>query len=376
MKHNWDRCKNILCIRPDNIGDLLMSSPALRAVKDTFGCNITVLTSSAAASLVQYLPEVNDAIVYDVPWVKISTPESSSHFNEIIERIKQRKFDAAVIFTVYSQNPMPSILLAYLSNIPLRLAYCRENPYHLLTDWVPDKEPYTFIQHQVRRDLKLVESVGAFTRNKSLSLALPDNLWPAIEQKLTGLGFNQHFPWIVLHPGVSEEKRRYPLPYWIETGRRLIKEYGVQLLITGTGGERELTDKIQQGIGPGSFSVGGTFNFGEFVLLIKKSQLLISVNTSSAHIAAATNTPVIVLYALTNPQHAPWKAKGKIFWYDVPEGLRSKNEVVRFVQDNLHPQAAMTRPYEILSAVDDILAGNQFLIPEMIPLRSMQEQVL
>jgi ADP-heptose:LPS heptosyltransferase len=271
---------------------------------------------------------------------------------------------------------MPSILLAYLSGIPLRLAYCRENPYHLLTDWVADKEPYSFVQHQVRRDLRLVESIGAFTRNKNLSLAVDDHVWPAIERKLADLEFKPDVPWIIIHPGVSEEKRRYPLPYWIEAGRKLIKQYRVQLLITGTEAEKELTDAIQHGIGPGSFSVAGKLNLEEFIVLIKKSSLIISVNTSSIHIAAATNTPVIVLYALTNPQHTPWKARGKVLWYDVPEALRSKNEVVRFVQDNLHPQAAITRPYEILRAVDDILSGNHFLIPEMIPLRTMEEQVL
>ncbi len=376
MKQDWAKSKNILCIRPDNIGDVLMSSPALRALKETFDCNITLLTSSMAAGLIPYLPEIEDVIVYDAAWVKTNKPQSAEYFNETIQEIQKREFDAAVIFTVYSQNPMPSILLAYFSGIPLRLAYCRENPYHLLTDWVPDREPYTFIQHQVRRDLRLVESVGAFTRNKNLSLAVDDHVWPAIQRKLADLEFKPDVSWIILHPGVSEEKRRYPVPYWIETGRKLIKQYGVQLLITGTETEKELTDAIQHGIGPGSFSVAGKLNLEEFIVLIKKSPLIISVNTSSIHIAAATNTPVIVLYALTNPQHSPWKAIGKVFWYDVPEVLRSNNEVIRFVQENLHPQAAITRPSEILRAVEDILAGNHFFIPEMIPLRTMEEQVL
>jgi hypothetical protein len=62
-------------------------------------------------------------------------------------------------------------MLAYLAGIPKRLAYCRENPYQLLTDWVPDQEPYTFIKHQVRRDLDLVAAVGAVTSNDQLQLA-------------------------------------------------------------------------------------------------------------------------------------------------------------------------------------------------------------
>mgnify|MGYP003350186482 CR=1 FL=1 len=63
---------------------------------------------------------------------------------------------AAVIFTVYSQNPLPAALFATWAGIPLRLAYCRENPYALLTDWVPEPEPESFIRHEVQRQIDLV----------------------------------------------------------------------------------------------------------------------------------------------------------------------------------------------------------------------------
>ncbi len=59
-------------------------------------------------------------------------------------------FDAAVIFTVYSQNPLPAAFLCYLAGIPLRLAHCRENPYQFLTDWVKDTEPEQNVRHEVR----------------------------------------------------------------------------------------------------------------------------------------------------------------------------------------------------------------------------------
>lgn len=51
----WANCKNILCIRPDNMGDLIMSAPAIRALKESFGCTITLLTSSMAAGIVPFL---------------------------------------------------------------------------------------------------------------------------------------------------------------------------------------------------------------------------------------------------------------------------------------------------------------------------------
>ncbi|MDB5177468.1 MAG: glycosyl transferase family 9, partial [Candidatus Saccharibacteria bacterium] len=199
---SWHHCKNILCIRPDNMGDLIMTTPAIRALKETFGAKITILASSMAQEIVKYIPEIDNAIIYDLPWVKSEKPPDPESFNEVLSIIKEGNFDAAVIFTVYSQNPLPTAMLAYLAGIPKILAYCRENPYHLITDWVPDKEPYQTIKHQVQRDLDLVASVKAFTKNESLSLTVDEGLWSAISNKLIDEGIDINKPWVILHAGV------------------------------------------------------------------------------------------------------------------------------------------------------------------------------
>lgn len=153
---NWQGCKNILCIRPDNMGDLIMSGPAIRALKKSFGARITLLTSIMAKGITLMMPEIDEVMVYDVPWVKTAEIEDTKAFYDVIADIKNKNFDAAVVFTVYSQNPQPTAMLAYLAGVPQILAYCRENPYQLINNWVPDKEPYELIKHQVKRDLDLV----------------------------------------------------------------------------------------------------------------------------------------------------------------------------------------------------------------------------
>ena len=163
---SWKTCKHILCIRADNMGDVIMSSPAFRALKDTFDCRITLLTSSMGSLITSFIKEIDETIVFDLPWIKTNNKTASEKCFALIEKLRIYHFDAAIIFTVYSQNPLPTALLAYMANIPLRLAYCRENPYALLTDWIPDKEPYSFIQHQVERDLNLVKQIGATTNDE------------------------------------------------------------------------------------------------------------------------------------------------------------------------------------------------------------------
>jgi hypothetical protein len=88
------------------------------------------------------VPEVDEVLVYDSPWMKATAPRADSRLDlEMIERLRAAAFDAAAIFTVYSQNSLPAASLCYLAGVPLRLAHCRENPYRLLTDWVRETEP-------------------------------------------------------------------------------------------------------------------------------------------------------------------------------------------------------------------------------------------
>jgi lipopolysaccharide heptosyltransferase II len=353
---NWHNCKNILCIRPDNMGDLIMTAPAIRALKETFGGKITILTSSMAQVIIKHIPEIDDAIIYDLPWVKSEKTPDPENFNDVISTIKEKKFDAAVIFTVYSQNPLPTAMLAYLAGIPKILAYCRENPYHLITDWVPDKEPYQNIKHQVRRDLDLVASVEAFTINESLSLTVDEGLWSAISNKLTDKGIAINKPWLILHAGVSERKREYPIKKWVEAAKRLIADKGYQILLTGSETEKQLTEDLQGKIGERSFSVAGILNLDEFICLVKHAPVILSVNTSTVHIAAAVGTPVVVLYAQTNPQHTPWEVPHKVLAYPVPAYLRSKNEVIAYVNKTLY-SVPMNLPDadDIINAVSSLL---------------------
>ncbi len=350
MSPSWQSCKNMLVIRLDNMGDLLMSTPAIRALKETFNSHITILTSSMAAGIARHIPEINEVLTFDVPWVKTSNASFGPDFFSLVEVLKEKQFDAAVVFTVFSQNPMPAIMLAYLADIPLRLALCRENPYQLLTNWVPDEEPYTFIKHQVERDLDLVATVGARTSNDHLSIQIPD-AWEPTKKKLHKNSINLQKPWMILHPGVSEPKRQYPIKNWIEVGKKLILDFGYQLLLTGSSAEKQLTDEIQQGIGTNAFSIAGLLNLDELICLIKEAPLLLSVNTGPVHIAAATQTPVVVLYAQTNPQHTPWKTRSKVLYFEVPEALRSKNEVLKFVQKQQEKAPETVKVEDILEAV-------------------------
>ena len=349
---DWKNCKNILCIRPDNMGDVIMSSPAFRALKETFNCKITLLTSSAGSIIAPYIAEIDEVIKVDFPWIKTDSALQSKQCFDIVERLKIYHFDAAIIFTVYSQNPLPAALVAYMATIPLRLAYCRENPYNLLTNWIPDKEPYSFIQHQVERDLNLVKQIGALTKSENLHLDFSQNAYQSCIQKLLSQSINISDGYIVLHACVSEKKREYPAELWIETAKLLQLKTGKPVLLSGSSSEKKLTDYIQQQAKKNIYSIAGLLDIEEFIALIANAEFVVSVNTATVHIAAATQTPIVVLYAQTNPQHYPWKTKSVVLPFSVPVNKQSKNEVIQFVNKQCYSSyISYPTPNEILKAL-------------------------
>jgi lipopolysaccharide heptosyltransferase II len=315
---DWDRAENILCIRLDAIGDVLMTTPAIRALKQP-DRHITLLTSSAGSSIASLIPEIERVISYDPPWMKATNPRFNSQPElEMVEHLRSLNFDAAIIFTVFSQNPLPSALLCYLADIPLRLAHCHENPYQLLTDWVLDPEPSSGIRHEVRRQLDLVASIGCRIEDERLSMQIPQSSIQRVFSLLKGLTLDVTQPWAVIHPGATALSRCYPPEKFAEVARRLVLDARYQIVFTGTESEGELVERIQSAVGTDSYSLVGCLELAELAALIAIAPLLIANNTGPIHIAAAVGTPVIDLYALTNPQHTPWQVPHRVLFHDVP----------------------------------------------------------
>ncbi len=317
---DWNSVKNVLCIRLDTIGDVLMTTPAIRALKESNPSRcITLLTSSAGVATASLVPEVDEVIVYDAPWLKATSPRSdSSPEYEMADQLRCLRFDAAVIFTVYSQNPLPSAFLCYLADIPLRLAHCHENPYQLLTHWVKDPEPENFVRHEVRRQLDLVATVGCKTDDERMSLCVPKEALTLVQDILQKLGVDQERPWAIIHPGATAPSRRYPPEGFAEVARRLVLDMGIQILFTGTEPERKLVEDIQRAMGVPSHSLVGCLKLDQLAALVAIAPVLIANNTGPVHIAAAVGTPVVDLYALTNPQHTPWGVPHRVLFHDVP----------------------------------------------------------
>lgn len=314
---NWRYARNVLCIRLDYLGDVLMMTPAIRALKESSpGRRITLMTSAGGGAAARFISEIDDVIEYAAPWMKNRCEHQAEVDLALLQSLQAHRFDAAVIFTTYSQSPLPAALLCYLAGIPLRLAHCRENPYQLLTHWIKDPEPQEQVRHEVQRQLDLVASIDCRTADERMSFQVPDADIAFIRERLRELDIDTSLPWIVLHPGASAPSRRYPPQHWKEVARQLIEREACPLIFTGSMDEVTLVDQIRSGL-PGTHSLAGKLDLGQLAALIALTPLLISNNTGPAHIAAAVGTAIVDLYALTNPQHTPWQVPNRVLFQDV-----------------------------------------------------------
>lgn len=314
----WAAARRLLVVRLDAMGDVLMTTPAMRALRDAVpGRRIALLASSAGAAIAALVPEVDEIVRYEAPWMKASTSHDALPDLALVERLRAGRFDAAVVATVYTQSPLPAALLCHLAGIPLRLAHCRENPYQLLTDWLPEPEPAERLRHEVRRQLDLVAAVGAVARDERLSLAVPPDAMRRAAGKLRAGGVRLHEPWIALHPGATAASRRYP-PEGFARAASMLAADGHQVVFVGGPADVPLVAEIRAAVRGRTGSVAGATSLDELAAVIAHAPVLLANNSGPVHLAAAVGTPVVDLYALTNPQHAPWNVPHRLLCHDVP----------------------------------------------------------
>lgn len=344
---------NLLCVRLDGIGDLLMTTPALRALKEARPeRKLTLLASPVCAEAARLIPEIDEVILYAAPWVKSSPENGNAEDLKIIQRLRSKQFDAAVIFTVFSQNPLPAALMCRLAGIPLTLAYCRENPYQLLSHWLPEEDSLSSMRHEVRRQLDLAAHTGAFPSSRHLSFKVPEEETCEIRFFLEENGLDPSMPFVMIHPGATAPSRRYPGEHFAAAADRIIEELDCQIVFTGSEEEMELVAGIRRLMKGPSLCLAGKISLARLGAVIASAALVISNNTSAAHMAAAIGTPVVDLYALTNPQHTPWAVASRVLYRDVPCKFCFKSVCPQGQQDCLR----LVEPDEVVKAAGELLA--------------------
>ncbi len=297
LVEGWRAVHRVLAMRLDNIGDVVMTGPALRAIKETLpDVQLALLVSHGAREAATLLPSVDQVLAWRALWQDMGDlPFDPSREFALIQTLQALRFDAAIIFTSFSQSPDAAAYACYLAGIPLRLGEPKAFGGAVLSH-VPEAVT-EFAAHQVERNLRLVESVGFRTSDRSLRVRVPHEARLHVQALLAKGGIPPGAPYVLLCPWTSCPARTYTR--FAEVARLVHRRSGLPLVVTGAQRHSEMADSLAVEIGGGVVNLVGQTSVGDLAALVEGARLVLTNNSAPMHLADATRTPQVVLFAGT-----------------------------------------------------------------------------
>lgn len=280
-QRNPDKIKNILFVRIDRIGDMLLLTPAIRSVKKFYKfANIYVLANSYNKDILLHNKNITEVIIYEKNPLK---------YFRLIKKLKKYKFDIAI--DSYFGFNIKSAIITYLSDTKIRLGYYSKNAkYFFNRIFKVDLQRYEALKH-----LELVKTLGINDTADDISLELPyseEGEKKAVEF-LNNLGAGMKF--VGINPGARRKTHLWQPEKFAKLADLLIKKYGVSIIITWGPKEFELATGIKNKMIE-KVSIAYPTNILELSALISKFRLFICSDTSPFHIAVADKVPAVVLF--------------------------------------------------------------------------------
>src|SRR4051794_24174220 len=242
LSPRFDNVRSIAVLRGGGLGDLLFAMPALAALQHAYpGAEITLLGTPVAAELLrgQQLPH-EVAVLPPTPGVRPATaaePEDPARRDRFIAELRQRRFDLAVQLHGGGDNSNPLLLaIGARHTVGSRTSTSAELERSI---------PYRIYQHEMLRGLELVGLAGG------APVALEPHLTPtptarrAARSVLHGSAEPGRRPLLVLHPGATDPRRRWPVESFAELAARAVRG-GVRLRVVGAEDDADAAERIVQ----------------------------------------------------------------------------------------------------------------------------------
>lgn len=292
--------RRILAVRLDNTGDVVMLGPALRALAEALpGARLTLMASPAGSRAAPLLPWIDDVLVHRAAWQDASgrLPQSPRRERAMVDRLRRGRFDAAFVFTSFSQTPFAPAFACYLAGIPVRVGQSRDFGGSLLSHQVP---PPPEDHHQAERNLWLLEAVGVPVHLRDLQLVVPSAARAGAEAVLARVGILPGDRFAVLAPAASCSARTYPPVRSGRVARMLAERTGLPVVMVASPRDRGVVDAVAAEAGPALRSLAGRTGVPELAEVVRRASLVIANNSLALHLADAFRVPQVVLYSGTD----------------------------------------------------------------------------
>ncbi len=286
----------ILLLQLKRIGDLILTTPAIGALRESFPeAQLTLVVSNECADLLPAVSNVDRILI-----ARRNLRDLSLFFT-----VAARKFDYCVDFTRNDR----SASLAFLSG-----AHKRVVSYRVREQSKTRARGYTdFVNvrmrdmHTIDYNLALVKPLGAHDDSTFPRLDLPQTAY----EKADALrrDWNVTRPYMILHPGSARREKLWDPARWAEIIECFGRRNGIDLVLTSGPSRDEqahiavIRRKTQQQI----VDLSGKTDLLTLAALIGQARLLVTVDSAPVHLAAATRTPQVILFGPTNPFH--WRPR-------------------------------------------------------------------
>ncbi len=301
--------KRILVKEVNWLGDVVMSMPALRAIRRSFPvAHLAILLKRELAGFFDGIDWIDEIIPYSVqPGLRGFNDRLS-----IIKTIRSRRFDLAILFP----NSFESALWVTLAGIPRRAGYVKDVRGLMLTHKTPPP-PHAMTGHQVHYWLALVRStVGASGNARDFALQ-PDQ---AHTQKMrTWLDKNRKrndSRIVAVAPAAAfGPAKEWPAAHFVKLIDDLAEHHNTECVLVGAPSERLRCEKIAAEARRGAIVAAGETGVGELVALLALADGFVGNDSGAMHVAAALGRPTVGIFGSTNPERTgPRGPKTEALW--------------------------------------------------------------
>ena len=287
---------NILLIQLKRIGDLILTTPAIAALREKFPeAKITLVISNQCKALAPAIADVNKLLVM---------PRSFAGFGTIAA-ITGGKFDYCVDFTRNDR----SALLVLVSRARKRIVSFRikvrsKFRTRFYNEFVPHRMRD---MHTIDYHLALLAPFSITSASPALRLELPTSARERANELLNAHNIRRRF--IIFHPGSARPEKFWNAQRWAEVINHAGERHDVDLVLTGGTSSLEQThiaeivSKVRYRIA----DLSGKTDLLMLAALIARARLLTTVDSAPMHLASATRTPQVILFGPTNPFH--WRPR-------------------------------------------------------------------
>jgi predicted lipopolysaccharide heptosyltransferase III len=287
---------NILVIKLRYIGDVLLATPTVRAIKAARpNVRVTMMVNRGTEDVLSGNPDVDEIMVLD--------KGSLTAQSRFIAGLRGRQFDAVIDLTDGDR----SAFLTWISGAPVRIGFNDEHRWRgkYYTEVVP---PRAGVQHRIDRDQEALKPMNVQAGPGDPVLWLTPEERNSADELLDQFGVQRSQSMVILQPGARYWFKAWPPERFAELADYLTSRYGCRVLIGGSDQDIDLAQQIRQRAKNHPIIMAGRTTIKQFASIAKKSALFVGSDSGAMHIASAVGTPVVALFGPSNPRE--WGPRG------------------------------------------------------------------